>query len=118
VQAFFKVTLPLLRSSLVSGAIFAFIISFSDINLALFLSGPQSISLPVHIFSQTQWQGDPTIAAASSMQIVIIGLLILIVQRIFRLRLVVVARPGVVNLSSRGVFCMSVAGSSESDRRR
>jgi putative spermidine/putrescine transport system permease protein len=38
VQAFFKVTLPLFRSSLVSGAIFAFIISFSDINLALFLS--------------------------------------------------------------------------------
>jgi ABC-type spermidine/putrescine transport system permease subunit II len=44
---------------------------------------------PVHIFSQIQWQGDPTIAAASSMQIVIIGLLILVVQRIFRLRLVV-----------------------------
>jgi putative spermidine/putrescine transport system permease protein len=77
-----------LRSSLVSGAIFAFIISFSDINLALFLSGPQSTSLPVHIFSQIQWQGDPTIAAASSIQIVI-GLLILVVQRIFRLRLVV-----------------------------
>ena len=73
VQAFFKVTLPLLRSSLLSGAIFAFIISFSDINLALFLSGPQSTSLPVHIFSQIQWQGDPTIAAASSLQIVIIG---------------------------------------------
>jgi len=89
VQAFFKVTLPLLRSSLVSGAIFAFIISFSDINLALFLSGPQSTSLPVHIFSQIQWQGDPTIAAASSLQIVIISALILIVQRIFRLRLVV-----------------------------
>jgi putative spermidine/putrescine transport system permease protein len=88
-QAFFRVTLPLLRSSLVSGAIFAFIISFSDINLALFLSGPQSTSLPVHIFSQIQWQGDPTIAAASSMQILIIGLLILVVQRIFRLRIVV-----------------------------
>jgi putative spermidine/putrescine transport system permease protein len=89
VRAFFMVTLPLLRSSLVSGAIFAFIISFSDINLALFLTGPQSTSLPVHIFSEIQWQGDPTIAAASSMQIVIIGLLILVVQRIFRLRLVV-----------------------------
>src|SRR5258707_6760895 len=73
VRAFFMVTLPLLRSSLVWGAIFAFIISFSDINLALFLSGPQSTSLPVHIFSEIQWQGDPTIAAASSMQIVIIG---------------------------------------------
>jgi len=88
-QAFFKVTLPLLRSSLLSGAIFAFIISFSDINLALFLSGPESTSLPVHLFSQIQWQGDPTIAAASSLQIVIIGTLILVVQRIFRLRLMV-----------------------------
>src|SRR5262249_7096569 len=89
VQAFFRVTLPLLRSSLLSGAIFAFIISFSDINLALFLSGPQSTSLPVHIFSQIQWQGDPTIVAASTLQILIIGLLILVVQRIFRLRLLV-----------------------------
>jgi putative spermidine/putrescine transport system permease protein len=89
VQVFFKITLPLLWSNLVSGAIFAFIISFSDINLALFLSGPQSTSLPVHIFSEIQWQGDPTSAAASSMQIVIIGPLILVVQWIFRLRLVV-----------------------------
>jgi putative spermidine/putrescine transport system permease protein len=88
-QAFFKVTLPLLRSSLLSGAIFAFIISFSDINLALFLSGPQSTSLPVHLFSQLQWQADPTIAAASALQIAIIGSLILVVQRIFRLRLMV-----------------------------
>ncbi len=89
VQAFVKVTLPLLRSSLLSGAIFAFIISFSDINLALFLSGPESTSLPVHLFSQIQWQGDPTIAAASTLQILIIGMLILVVQRIFRLRLMV-----------------------------
>ena len=89
IQAFFRVSLPLLRSSLLSGAIFAFIISFSDINLALFLSGPESTSLPVHLFSQIQWQGDPTIAAASSLQIVIIGTLILVVQRIFRLRLLV-----------------------------
>jgi len=89
VLAFFKVTLPLLRSSLLSGAIFAFIISFSDINLALFLSGPQSTSLPVHLFSQLQWQADPTIAAASALQIAIIGTLILVVQRIFRLRLMV-----------------------------
>jgi ABC-type spermidine/putrescine transport system permease subunit II len=88
-QAFFKVTLPLLRSSLLSGTIFAFIISFSDINLALFLSGPNSTSLPVHLFSQIQWQGDPTIAAASSLQILVIGMLILLVQRIFRLRLMV-----------------------------
>jgi putative spermidine/putrescine transport system permease protein len=43
----------------------------------------------VQIFSQIQWEGDPTIAAASSLQIIIIGMLILAVQRVFRLRLVV-----------------------------
>jgi len=89
VQAFVKVTLPLLRSSLVTGAVFAFIISFSDINLALFLAGPGSPSLPVHIFSQIQFEADPSIAAASALQIVIVGGLILLVQRLFRLRLVV-----------------------------
>jgi putative spermidine/putrescine transport system permease protein len=89
VQAFVKVTLPLLRSGLASGAIFAFIISFSDINLALFLSGPDTTTLPVHIFSQIQWDGDPTIAAASTLQIVVIFGLILLAQKIFKLRLMV-----------------------------
>ena len=89
VQAFAKVTLPLVRSSLLSGAIFGFIISFSDINLSLFLSGPGATTLPMQIFSEIQWGGDPTIAAASAMQIVTIGMLVLIVQRAFRLRFVV-----------------------------
>jgi putative spermidine/putrescine transport system permease protein len=88
-QAFIKVTLPLLRSSLVTGAVFAFIISFSDINLALFLAGANAPSLPVQIFSQIQFEADPSIAAASALQIVIVGGLILLVQRLFRLRLMV-----------------------------
>ena len=89
IQAFFKVTMPQLRASLISGAIFAFIISFSDINLSLFLSGPGVTTLPMHIFSEIQWGGDPTIAAASALQIVTVGLLILLVQRVFRLKLMV-----------------------------
>lgn len=88
-QAFLRVTLPLLRSSLVTGAVFAFIISFSDINLALFLAGASAPSLPVHIFAQIQFEADPSIAAASALQIVIVGGLILLVQRLFRLRLMV-----------------------------
>lgn len=89
VQAFCKVTLPQLRSSLVSGAVFAFIISFSDINLSLFLTGPNVTPLPVHIYAQIHWETDPSIAAAATLQIAIVGLLILLVQRIFRLRLMI-----------------------------
>lgn len=88
-QAFMKVTVPLLKSCFLSGGIFAFIISFSDINLSLFLAGPSAATLPLHIFSLIQYDSDPTIAAASTLQIVVIGLLILVIQRFFRLRLMV-----------------------------
>jgi ABC-type spermidine/putrescine transport system permease subunit II len=87
VQAFRRVVLPILRSSILSGAIFAFIVSFSDINLALFLSGPETTTLPIQIYSQIFWESDPTIAAASTMQIVVVGCLILIMQRLFRIKL-------------------------------
>ena len=85
-QAFWKVTMPLIRSSLLSAAIFAFIVSFSDINIALFVAGPESVTLPVHVFSQIVWQADPTIAAASTLQILLIAALLAIAQHMFRLR--------------------------------
>jgi ABC-type spermidine/putrescine transport system permease subunit II len=88
-QAFWKVTVPMIRSSLLSGAIFAFIVSFSDINIALFVSGPDTVTLPVHVFSQIMWQADPTIAAASTLQIVLIAGLLAVAQRAFRLRVTV-----------------------------
>jgi len=72
-----------------SGFIFAFIISFSDINLALFISGPNSTTLPVYIFNLLLFEGDPSVAAASTLQIVIIGLLIWLVQRLFQPRTLV-----------------------------
>ena len=43
----------------------------------------------MHIFSQIQFEADPSIAAASALQIAIVGGLILLVQRVFRLRLMV-----------------------------
>jgi putative spermidine/putrescine transport system permease protein len=86
VTAFVKVSLPLIRSSLIAGGILAFIVSFGDINLALFLSGPGETSLPVHIFSNIQWGADPSIAAASVIQILVVGCTLLLVQRIFRVR--------------------------------
>jgi ABC-type spermidine/putrescine transport system permease subunit II len=86
VQAFIKVALPLIQSSIISGFIFAFIISFSDINLALFIAGPNSTTLPVYIFNLLLFEGNPSVAAASTMQILIVGLLIWLVQCLFRPR--------------------------------
>ena len=80
-QAFAKVTLPLVRTGIVSGALFAFVASFSDVNVSLFVAGPGFGTLPVQIYSQLQFESDPTIAAASAIQIVLVAVAVLLLQR-------------------------------------
>jgi len=82
IQAFCFVTLPLLKSGILSGAVFAFIVSFSDINLAIFLSAAGNTTLPMQIMAQMQYVSDPTIAAAASAQIVVVSLLVILAQRL------------------------------------
>jgi len=80
-QAFRKVTLPLLRPSLLSAAIFAFVISFSDVNLAIILTGPQTTTLPAVIYSDVVNLGQPTVAAASTLQIALIVIFLLLFRK-------------------------------------
>ncbi|MDI6870572.1 MAG: ABC transporter permease [Bacillota bacterium] len=65
-RTFFEITLPLIRSGMVSGAIFAFIMSFDELVIALFLSGARMTTLPVRIFNFLEYNSDPTIAAIST----------------------------------------------------
>ncbi|NGM86127.1 ABC transporter permease [Parapusillimonas sp. SGNA-6] len=81
VGAFMRVTLPLIKGALLSSAIFAFIISLSDINLSLFLNGPGAVTIPVYIFSSIMFQADPTIAAAAAVQILLVAVLLVMVGR-------------------------------------
>ena len=86
-RAFLLVALPQIRSALVSSVVFAFIVSFSDINVALFVSGPGTTTLPVYLFSQIQWQSDPSVAAASTVQIVLVAAVVAGLQKTFRARI-------------------------------
>jgi len=81
VGAFFRITAPLVRGALLSSAVFAFIISLSDINLALFLSGPGAVTIPVYIFSSIMFQAEPTIAAAAATQIMLVAVLLLLLAK-------------------------------------
>jgi len=69
-----------------SALIFAFIVSFGDIYIALFLAGPGMTTLPMEIFSYVQWESTPVIAAISTLQILLIVGLGLIVERLVGLR--------------------------------
>lgn len=72
--AFFTVTLPLLRPGVAAGALFSFIVSFDNVPVSIFLLGAGQMTLPVKIFTAIEYGVDPSIAAISTMLIVVTGL--------------------------------------------
>ena len=72
------VTLPLLRPSILSAALFAFLASFDEIALAYFISSGEYATLPRLMFSALRDSIDPTIAVVSSLLIVITSALIML----------------------------------------
>ena len=84
-----RVTLPVIRPGVVAAALFAFVISFSNLELSLFLVGAGRTTLPIAILQYLEWKIDPTIAAASVVQIAIIAAAMLITDRFVKLTQVV-----------------------------
>jgi putative spermidine/putrescine transport system permease protein len=68
-RAFWLVTLPLIRPGIVAGAIFAFITSFDEVVVALFLSGARAVTLPVQMWSGLRFEINPVVASVSTMLI-------------------------------------------------
>ena len=69
--AFTKVTLPQIRPSVISGALFAFITSLDEVIIALFITGGPNSTLTKRMFTALRDEIDPTIAAISSLLIVV-----------------------------------------------
>ena len=84
-RAFLKVTLPVIKPGIVAAALFSFIISFGNLEMTLFLVAPGQTTLPIAILQYLQWRIDPTIAAVSLLQIVLIGAGMLIADRYVKL---------------------------------
>ena len=64
---FFTITLPLILPGILSGALFAFVTSFDEVIVSLFITSPQLKTLPVQIFSSMTRDADPTVAAVGSL---------------------------------------------------
>ncbi len=67
---FRTITLPLILPGVLAGAVFAFIISFDEVIVALFISSPGTKTLPIELFAQLREQLTPAIVAISSLLIV------------------------------------------------
>jgi len=93
IRTLFLITLPLIWQSVLSGWLFAFVVSFGELNTALFLSGPGLTTLPIEIFSYLQFQGSQlVVAAASTLQIGLIVLMVAVMERIVGLGRITRAR--------------------------
>jgi len=80
-QAFWSVTLPLIRTGIITGSIFAFAVSFDDVSVSTFLTDPTTYTLPVALVGTMRANFDLTIAAAAVMLMAVTALLIFILDR-------------------------------------
>ncbi len=71
-MAFMKVTFPVIKPGIVAGAIFAFIISFGQFDLSLFLSTPDLTPLPIQIYISLRYKFEPTAAAAGLFAVLLV----------------------------------------------
>ena len=80
---FFRVTLPLIVPSLLSGWLLSFALSLDDVVIASFLSGPGATTLPIVLFSSLRLGVSPEINALSGIMIGIVSLCVLVSGVIF-----------------------------------
>jgi putative spermidine/putrescine transport system permease protein len=84
-QTFRHVTFPIIRPGVLAGALFAFITSFDELIVALFISGTGAVTLPRKMWDGLRQEIDPTIAAVSTM-LIAISVLILLSAELLRQR--------------------------------
>lgn len=78
-MAFRRVMLPAIRPALVAGSLFAFVASFDEIIIVLFLAGPGQTTLPVRLFEGIRDELTPVVIAAAVVMILIsVGLMALV----------------------------------------
>ena len=86
---FWRITLPSIRSGLVAAALLGGVTSFGNLEMSLFLVGPGQTTLPIAILQYLEWKIDPTVAAVSVMQILLIAAALIVSDRFVRLSRVV-----------------------------
>ncbi|MES0003098.1 ABC transporter permease [Mesorhizobium sp. M0051] len=93
-RAFWDITFPLARTGIVAGAVFAFAFSMDDVAVSLFLTSPDTYTLPVAMVSMMRTNFDLTIAAAAVLLMIFTFALILVLDRTI----------GLDRLIGKGVF--------------
>jgi len=84
-NTFFKIILPLITPGVVSGALFAFVTSFDEVVVVLFLAGPGQTTIPIQMWTGLREQLSPTILSVATC-LIIGSVIILVLMELLRRR--------------------------------
>lgn len=85
-RAFRLATLPLIRPGLLAGAVFAFITSFDNVTISIFLATPRMVTLPVRIYNLWDQPMYPWLIAICALIILWTVIVIAVVERLVSVR--------------------------------
>ncbi|KQU64976.1 polyamine ABC transporter permease [Aminobacter sp. DSM 101952] len=78
---FRRITLPLMAPGIVASAALSFLLSFDEVVISLFITGPRLTTLPVEIFNYVESQTDPMTAAISVVLVTATLVIIMLIER-------------------------------------
>lgn len=81
-KAFFSVVLPNIRSGVIAAVLVAFLESFNNVDISVYMTGPGFSTLPIEMLSYVENNFDPTIAAISVLLMVMTGGLMFLIDRL------------------------------------
>ncbi|WP_020186277.1 ABC transporter permease [Methylopila sp. 73B] len=90
---FRRVTLPLIMAGVLSGWILSFIQSFDEVTMSVFISTPETTTLPVRLFLYIQDNIDPLVASVSAVLIAVTVVAMAVLDRLFGMERLLVG-PG------------------------
>jgi len=95
IRTFFLVIVPSILPGMAVGALFAFVISFNEFMMSLFLTTPSTYTLPVVIWTSLRYEVSPAVAAISSTFIILSTIIAIIA-------VIVVGQRGLVRMTGGG----------------
>ena len=81
IRTFYEITLPLVRPGVIASLILAFVVSFHEFIIALFLTGSSSRTLPVLVWNSLRLEVSPIIAAIDAMMIITIVIALIVLAK-------------------------------------
>jgi putative spermidine/putrescine transport system permease protein len=78
VQTFMKITFPIIRPGILTGAIFAFMIAFDEVVIALFICGSTAVTLPKKMWDVIRYEIEPMLPAISTLLLLLAALILVL----------------------------------------